>query len=243
VRLKEVFITFGACVALLLGVALLGKSELFTSKPSTVATEAHPADANLGAPIRSKEKEVVNTPATKSLLAATDDCLGAAGCSEINEVDAIRKISDLTFPDHKMDNETATNLYRLAEISAPLAMAAIDAMSKFGSDQQLEHFFDLKLSANAKAHLLDAALTRPDSDLPAKASSVLGETIRAGNAAEVLAALPKASHFSDATIEQIESLQKTLCRFSSDEANFALIKEKFNLVMKQSKPWQKLCKG
>lgn len=100
------------------------------------------------------------------------------------------------------------------------------------------------LSSNDKVAMIEAALAQDDTGSPAEAAHTLRQMVELGTASDVLAALPKATHFAESTTREIAHLQQSLCRFQQDELAFEIIKHKFNLLFKnvvEIKPWQTLC--
>ncbi len=141
---------------------------------------------------------------------------------------------------------TAPAQSRTAEAAVDPVEVAVNA----NRNEDLEKLFHIgSLSSTSKARLLDVAITREDEQLSRQAAEMLREMVLHGGISDVLAALPKATHFSEETAMEIASLQESLCRFQSsaeDDLGFEMIKLKFNLVFKariEIKPWQTICRA
>lgn len=122
----------------------------------------------------------------------------------------------------------------LKQLSEPAATAPVE------SDENTE----AGISSNDKADMIDSALIADETGSDANAAKLLREMVELGTASDVLAGLPKATHFADSTTREIAHLQQSLCRFQNDELAFEIIKHKFNLLFKnvvEIKPWQSIC--
>lgn len=122
----------------------------------------------------------------------------------------------------------------LKELSEPAIAAPVE------SDENTE----AGISSNEKADMIDSALIADETGSDANALSLVRKMVELGTASDVLAALPKATHFAEPLMREIGHLQQRLCRFQGDELAFEIIKHKFNLLFKnvvEIKPWQSIC--
>ena len=126
--------------------------------------------------------------------------------------------------------------------------SAVNGVAGSGNKDQFEVLFaDPKLPATAKADLIDAALIQQDPKLIREAHELVRQMVETGNAAEVLAAIPKVVYFADENLDNVASLQKSLCRFQfseEDQLGFEMIKLKFAMVMGNEpsvRPWTAVC--
>jgi hypothetical protein len=102
-------------------------------------------------------------------------------------------------------------------------------------------------TSEAKADWIEDALASEDPEVNAEGERFLREMVSSGSVSDVLAALPKATFFSEETARSVAALQSTLCRFQdTDDLAFEMIKLKFNLVFRNQaeiKPWSTLCRA
>ena len=123
---------------------------------------------------------------------------------------------------------------------AASTLAAIEYFIRNRRLDSLENLFENeKLPATAKAALIDAALELDDPRLIARAESLALKVIDEGEAAEVLAVLPKVPQFPENS--RVHDLsQESLCRFSG--FGFEVLKLKYDRTFPHGRPWDAVCK-
>lgn len=123
----------------------------------------------------------------------------------------------------------------------------VPPMNSASANETPKMVIEQNLPSVSKAELIDMAMEDENGELNGEGARMLREMIEFGTVSDVLAALPKATHFTGKIVQELANLQQSLCRFQTpeDDLGFELIKLKFNLVFRNQaliKPWPSVCR-